>query len=93
MVMEKSWTMKNVLSHGVLTIFPPNCAKLVFFGHHQEINYNLESLHFQKFSAKRRECKIGKKDCHGKSRNRHGKVMEKYVVKSVGTLHLVSYIN
>ena len=38
------------------------------------------------FSAKCRECKIRKRDGHGKSRNGHGKVMEKYFVKCVGTL-------
>ena len=37
-------------------------------------------------TAKRREFKIGERDGHGKSRNGHGKVMEKYIVKSVGTL-------
>ena len=31
-------------------------------------------------------CKIEKRDGHGKLRNDHGKVMEQYVVKSVGTL-------
>ena len=38
------------------------------------------------FSAKCREWKIGKTDGHGKSRTGHEKVMEKYCVKSVGTL-------
>ena len=38
------------------------------------------------FSAKRRECKLGKRDGHGKSRNGYGKVMGNYFVKSVGTL-------
>ena len=38
------------------------------------------------FSAKCRKWKIGKRDGHGKSRNGHGKVMEKYVVKYVRTL-------
>ena len=32
------------------------------------------------------KCKIGKRDGHGQSRNGHGKVIEKYFVKSVGTL-------
>ena len=32
------------------------------------------------------KCKIKKRGGHGKLRNRHGKVMEKYFVKSVGTL-------
>ena len=40
---------------------------------------DLESPHFQMFSAKCRKCKIGKRDGHGKSRNCHGKVMGKKV--------------
>ena len=40
------------------------------------------------FSAKCRERKIGKRDGHGKSGNGHGKVMEKYFLKYVGTLKL-----
>ena len=38
------------------------------------------------FSEKRFKCKIGKRDGHGKLKNGHGKVMEKYFVKSVRTL-------
>ena len=45
-----------------------------------------ESPQFPRFFAKRRECKIRKKDGHGKSRNGHRKVMDKYFFKSVGTL-------
>ena len=40
---------------------------------------DVESLHFPTFSAKRCEHKINKRDVHGK-------VMEQYFVKSVGTL-------
>ena len=47
---------------------------------------NVESLHFPMFSAKCRECKIEKRDGHGKLRNGRAKVMEKYFVMSVGTL-------
>ena len=39
------------------------------------------------FSAKRQKFKIAERDGHGKSRNGHGKFMEKYFVKSVGTLY------
>ena len=38
------------------------------------------------FSAKCRECRIEKRDIHGKLINGHGKVMDKYFIKSVGTL-------
>ena len=38
------------------------------------------------FSTNCRDCKIWKRDGHGKSRNVHGKVMEKYFFKYVGTL-------
>ena len=41
------------------------------------------------FSGKYRECKIEKRDGHGKLRNGHGKVMDKYFVKSMGTLIIV----
>ena len=37
---------------------------------------NPGSLHFPMFTAKCHECKHGKRDGHGKSRNGHGKVME-----------------
>ena len=38
------------------------------------------------FSAKHRESEIKEKNGHGESRNSHGEVMERYFVKSVGTL-------
>ena len=45
------------------------------------------------FSAKCSECKIEKRDGHGKLRTGHGKVMEKYFVKSVGTFTFtIAYI-
>ena len=77
-----------MISHGILLILPPNCTKFVFFGRHQEINIDVESPHFNTFSIKRHECEIGKKKGHGKSRNYHRQItcMEKYFVKSVGTL-------
>ena len=62
-------------------------AKFVsFFVTAKKLSRNLECLHFPMFSAKCRKQKIGKRDGHGKSRNGHGKVMEKYFVKYVGTL-------
>ena len=56
----------------------------------KKLSSNLESLHFLMFSEKPREFKIGETDGHGKSRNGHGKVMEKYFLKPVGTLRLVN---
>ena len=41
-------------------------------------------------SVKRHKFKIRESDRHGKSRNGHGKVMEKYFVKSVTLLILSS---
>ena len=56
----------------------------------KKLSSNLESLQFTTFSAKCRKFKIGKRDSCGKSRNGCGKVMEKYFVKSVGTLNIVT---
>ena len=91
-VMEKSWNMKNwpkfLITHGILPILPPSFIKFVFYlVTTKKLSRDLESLHFLTYSAKRRKCKIRKIDGHGKSRNYHGKVMEKYVFKSVGTLY------
>ena len=47
---------------------------------------DVESPHFLMFSARCRECKINKRDGHRKLRNGLGKVMDKYFVKSGGTL-------
>ena len=63
-----------MISHGMLPIFPPN---LYVFVTTKKLSSNLESLNFPMFSAKYRECKIGKRDGYEKSRNGHGKVMEK----------------
>ena len=54
---------------------------------------DVESPYFLMFSAKRSEIKIDERDGHEKSRNGHGKVMEKYFVKSVGTLIKVGVEN
>ena len=62
----------------------------MFFVTAKKLSSNLESTHFLMFSTKCRECKIGKRDGHGKSRNGHEKVLEKYVVKYVGTLIVYS---
>ena len=100
MVIEKSLNMKNwpkvmefcdqswnfVISHGILLNLPSNFIKFVCFVTAKKFSRGLESLHFPMFSPKCRECKIGKRDGHGKSRNGHGKVVEKYFVKYVGTL-------
>ena len=86
MVMEKSWNMKNwpkvmdffvsVMEFYQFCIFSVAAKKLS------------SDLKKSAFSAKCCKFKIGQRDGHGKSRNgRHGKVMEKYFVKSVGTLY------
>ena len=62
------------------------CTKIAFVAT-KKLRSDLESPHFLTFSAKCQEFKIGVRDGHGKSRNGHGKVMEKYFVKSVGTLN------
>ena len=91
MVMEQE---KLVQSHGILLSvmeFYPFCPQIVpnlyFLVATKKLSSDLESLHLLMFSAKCRECKIRKKKGHGKSRSGQGKVMEKYFVKSVGTLH------
>ena len=58
----------------------------MFFATAKKLSMDEESPHFLIFSAKHHNCKIAKLDGHGKLRNGHGKVMEKYFVKSVGTL-------
>ena len=75
---DQSWNFTN---------FAPNCTKFVFFlVNVKKLSSDLESLHFPKMSAKYSELKIGEGSGHGKSRNGHGKVMEFFFVKSVGTL-------
>ena len=83
--MNQSWNLTGKIG--------PN---LYFSCHHQEISSDLiglERLHFLMFFAKCLKCKIREKDGHGKSRNGHGKFMEKYFVKSVGTLIIVTWDN
>ena len=70
-------------SHGILSILPPNCTKCVCFL--PPLN-NRHLCRKSAFSAKCRECKIEKRDSLVILRNGHGKVMDKYFVKSVGTL-------
>ena len=85
----KNWpkVMEFVISHGILPLnFTIFC---MIFVTAKKLNSNLESPHFPMFFRqiiKCRKCKMGKRDGHGKSRNGHGKVMGKYVVKYVGTL-------
>ena len=75
---DQSWNFTN---------FTPKFYQIcMFFVTSKKLGSNLESPHFLMFSTKCRECKIGKRDGHGKSRNGHGKVMEKYFVKYVGAL-------
>ena len=77
MVMEKSWILKS---------WP---KVIEFFATTKKLSIYVESLHFPQFSAKCHECKMEKRDCHGKLRNGHGKVMKKYFVKAVGTLNFI----
>ena len=94
MVMEKSWNMKNwpkvmeFCDQSLnFTTFAPKFDQICsFLVTNKKFSSNLKSLHFPTFSAKCRKCKIGKREGHAKSRNGHGKVMEKYFVASVGTL-------
>ena len=51
----------------------------------KKLSSDLESPHFPTFSEKMLRMQNWR-DGHGKSINGHGKVMEKYVVKYVGTL-------
>ena len=60
-------------SYGILQILPSNCIKFVFFPTTKKLSVDVESPHFLTFSAKCCECKIGKRDGHGQSRNGHGK--------------------
>ena len=85
MAMEKSWYMNNLPEvmefcdqSWNFTNFAPKFVKN--FVAAKKLSSNLESPHFPTFSAKCCECRIGKRDGHGKSRNGHGKVMEKYFV-------------
>ena len=85
LVMEKSWNMKNWLkvmefcdqSWNFTNFDPKLCQICIFLVPTKKFSSYLESLYFLMFSAKCRECKII-----------HGKVMEKYFVKSVGTLFM-----
>ena len=68
---------------------PQIALNLYFLVNTKKLSTDLKSLHFPMFSAKCRKFKIGERNGHGKSRNGHGKFMEKYFVKSVGTLIMV----
>ena len=62
MVMEKSWYMKN--QSGNFTNFAQNFNQFIYFiVSTKKSSSNLESPHFP---TKCRECKIGKRDAHGK---------------------------
>ena len=75
---DQSWNFTN---------FAPELHHIcIFLVTNKKLSSDLESPHFPMFSAKCCEYKIGKRDGHGKSMNGHGKVMDKYFVKSVGTL-------
>ena len=96
MKMEKSLNMKiwpKVMEFCYqivnFTYLPLNCTKFVcFFATTKKLSINVESLLFPRFSAKCHKSKIDKRNGHGKLRYGHGKVMEKYLVKSVRTLSM-----
>ena len=77
----KSWNI--VISHEILPILPillPNCVKIcMFFAITEKLSIRVESSPFPMFAAKCRECKMEK-------RNGHGKVMEKSWKNISGTL-------
>ena len=88
---EKYWPKVMEFCDSVMEFYqlcPQFVINLYFFVTTKKLGSDLESPHFQKFSTKRWEFKIGERDAHGKSINGHGKVMELYFVKSVGTLPL-----
>ena len=54
---------------------PEVCHICLFFATTKKLSINVESPHFPTFSAKRSDCKIEKREGHGKLRNCHVKVM------------------
>ena len=91
MVMEKSWNMKNwpkiKFQSWDFTNFASKMYQIcMFFATSKKLSIDVESLRFQTYSAKCRKCKIAKREDYGKLTNGHGKVMDKNIVKSVGTL-------
>ena len=98
MIMEKSWNMtiffqkscNFVISHGIFPILPPNCTKLYFFGLHLEIEQRSRKSTFSGVFIKTPQIKNRGEKGSWKikkwSWQSYGKVMEKYFVKSVGTL-------
>ena len=78
-------------SWNVINFAPELYQICIYFANTMKVNINVGSPHFLMFSANYWECKIVKKDGHGKLRNDHGKVMEKYFVKSMGTLLVGNY--
>ena len=83
MVMEKSWNLKTwskVMEFWHYSWnFTNSAHESYVFCHHKKLSIDVESVHFLMFSAKSCECRIDKRDGHGK-------VMKRYFVKSVGTL-------
>ena len=69
-----------MISHGIFPILPPNCTKFVPFWP------SLRNEAFSDVFGKMSRIENGGEGGHGKSRNGHGKVMEKCFVKCVGTL-------
>ena len=76
---------KLAKSHGILLSVMESYTRIVF-ATTEKLSICIESPHFPMFSAKCHNCNIKKRDGHGKLRNDYEKFMEKYFVKSVGTL-------
>ena len=76
----QSWNFSN---------FAPKLYQIhMFFDTTEKLSNDVESPHFPTFSAKNTKFKTEKRDGHGKLKNGQEKGMEKYFVKSVGTLHI-----
>ena len=81
MVMETSWNMNWPKVTELcdpswnFTNFAPELYQIcIFFGTTRKLSNYPESPFFPTFSAKRRKCKTGKRNGHGKSRKSHGKI-------------------
>ena len=72
-----------MISHGILPILPPNCAKFAhFFATTEKIKHPRRKSAFPPFCAKCRKYKIKKRDGHVKLRNGQGEVMVKNILLS-----------
>ena len=89
--MTKSHGLFFFISHGIVPVLSPNCTNFLwfFFATTKKLNIDVESPQIPTFSANQRECKINRRDGHGKLRNGHGEVMDKYFVNYVGVYRCI----